>query len=254
MTMSQNPEQRLHEVLAVIDGQRAKVQHVHKEYSSAYDAAFDEHGALASLQRWCDRTLRLIKNGVGSTEAAKFQRACSLAPRGRGSWHWGVLCQYFDPYLIRLMEDIQDNPDDPTFENLLRAKTAAQPPASHATSQYDVFLSYSTQDKDEAREIYSALVNAGKKCFMAEKSLQPGDNFQDEIRAALQASTDIWILVSPRSIRSAWVQREVSAAWALDKRIVPILLQCSPIDLPEILADAHAIDFHKVNPYIQSLR
>jgi hypothetical protein len=253
--MSHNHQQRLNEVLAAIDTQREKVQRLHKDYYSPYDAAFDEHGALASLQRWCDRTLKLIKDHVGSTEAAKFQRACSSVPRGRGSWHWGELCQYFDTYLIRLIEDIQENPDDPSFESLLPASTTSQPsPPSEPVLEYDVFLSYSTQDKDEAREVYAALVKVGKRCFMAEKSLQPGDKFQDEIRSALQASTEIWILVSPRSIQSAWVQREVAAAWALTKRIVPILLQCSPGDLPEILADAHAIDYHKVNVYIRGLR
>lgn len=253
--MSHNDQQRLNEVLAALDGQREKVQRLHKDYYSAYDAAFDEHGALASLRRWCDRTLKLIRDHVGSTEAVNFQQACSTAPRGHGSWHWGELCQYFDTYLIRLMEDIQENSDDPSFERLLPASAASQAtPSSTSAVKYDVFLSYSTQDKDEAREIYAALAAIRKKCFMAEKSLQPGDTFQDEIRSALQASTEIWILVSPRSITSTWVQREVAAAWALQKRIVPILLQCSPGHLPEILAELHAVDFHKFHAHVESLR
>ncbi len=248
-------QQRLNEVLAAIDGQRNKIQRLHDEYYSSYDAAFDENGALASLQRWCDRTLKVIKDQVGATEAAKFRRACSSVPRGRGSWHWRELCQYFDTHLVRLIDDIQENPDDPSFENLIGTPVSPQPvPIGSDNQRYDVFLSYSTQDKDEARQIYDALAEVGKSCFMAEKSLQPGDKFQDEIRASIRASAEVWILVSPRSIQSAWVQREVSAAWALDKRIVPVLLQCSPRDLPEILTDAHAIDFHKLHDYIKRLR
>jgi hypothetical protein len=253
--MDHTHQQRLKEVLAAIDGQRGKIQRLHTEYYTGYDAAFDENGALASLQRWCDRTLKLINDQVGATEAAKFRRAGSGAPRGRGSWHWGELCQYFDTYLVRLIEDIQENPNDPSFENLLAPPAAAPQPAPSTSDiqRYDVFLSYSTQDKDEARQIHDALTRVGKNCFIAEKSLQPGDKFQDEIRASLRASAELWILVSPRSIQSAWVQREVSAAWALHKRIVPILLQCSPGDLPEILADTHAIDFHKVHAHIKRL-
>lgn len=197
----------------------------------------------------------MITDQVGATEAAKFRRACSSAPRGGGSWHWRELCQYFDTHLVRLIEDIQENPDDPSFENLLGTPVSTQPvPMDSDNQRYDMFLSYSTQDKDEARQVYDALTRVGKTCFMAEKSLQPGDKFQDEIRSSIRASTEVWILVSPRSIQSAWVQREVSAAWALDKRIVPVLLQCSPSDLPEILADAHAIDFYKLPDYIKRLR
>jgi len=245
--MTQINPHRLNDALAKVDGQRGKIHQIHKEYYSAYDAAFDEHSALASLQRWCDRTFKLIQDQVGSTEAAKFRRACSATPRGRGSWHWGELCQYFDTYLARLLDDIQENPDDPAFENLCPATAVTQSnPSNTMDAQYDVFLSYSTQDKDEAREVFAALARAKQKCFMAEKNLRPGDKFQDEIRTALQSSSETWILVSPRSIQSEWVQREVSAAWALSKRIVPILLQCSPGDLPAILAEAHAIDFHNV--------
>jgi hypothetical protein len=246
----------LNEVLAAVGGQRDKLQRLHAEYHTGYDAIFEESNALASLQRWCDRTLKLVIDQVGPTEAAKFRRAWSAAPKGRGSWHWGELCEYFDTYLVRLLEDIEENPDDPSFEKLLAPRSAAPQPApsSSDTQRYDVFLSYSTQDKDEARQIHGALAQVAKTCFMAEKSLQPGDKFHEEIRASIRASVEVWILVSPRSIQSAWVQREVDVAWGLEKRIVPILLQCSPGDLPEILADAHAIDFHKVHAYINSLR
>jgi hypothetical protein len=164
------------------------------------------------------------------------------------------LCQYFDTCLFRLIEDIEQNPNDPSFEKIVPAATSKGQGAAAVTSLYDVFLSYSTQDKDEAREIHGAISKTGKKCFLAEKSLQPGDKFEEEIRNALEGSREVWILASPNSNKSAWVQREVAAAWALRKRIVPIMLRCGPADLPEILGGAHAIDYHRVKDHIMSLR
>ena len=161
------------------------------------------------------------------------------------------MCEYLDTYLIRLIEDIADHSDVVGFEELSECATPQAAPAEGAGCKNDVFLSYSTHDKDKAREIHGALAKAGKNCFIAEKSLQPGDKFQDEIRDALEVAKEIWILVSPNSIRSAWVQREVAAAWALKKRTIPILLRCSPSDLPDFLADTHAIDYHKIGAHIQ---
>ena len=105
-------ERRVSQVVNVLDAQREKIRRLHSEYSTEYDAAFDQHGAIASVQRWCDRTTKVIQEQLGHAEATKFGHACSSAPRGRGSWHWRELCQYFDTYLMRLIEDLEENPDD----------------------------------------------------------------------------------------------------------------------------------------------
>ena len=251
--MWSNPEERIAEIVAILDEQRAKIQRLHKEYHSGYDAVFDDHGAVASAERWCDRTLRVIRERVSDSEAVKFQRAVAKAPRIRRSWDWNELCQYLDTYLIRLIEDMEQNPDDPSFAKRTDDPANKLPAAIGATPGFDVFLSYSSLDKDEAREICEALGKKNKKCFLAEKSLQPGDKFADKIRDAIKRANEIWILVSPNSVRSDWVQREVAAAWALEKKVVPVLLRCAPRDLPEALADAHAIDFHAIGKHIKGM-
>lgn len=245
---------RVNQVVDALNAQREKIQSLHNEYSTGYDAAFDQHNAIASVQRWSDRATKVIQVQRGQAEAAKFRHALSSAPKGRGSWHWRELCEYFDTYLMRLIEDVEENPDDLNDAVPSQTATSDGTAALCSTRQHDVFLSYSAHDKDEAREIYNALTKVGKKCFLAEKNLQPGDRFDDEIRDSIVASKEAWILVSPSSISSAWVQREASAAWVLKKRIVPIMLRCGPSDLPEFLAVAHAIDFHKVFPHIKQLR
>jgi TIR domain-containing protein len=112
-------------------------------------------------------------------------------------------------------------------------------------SEYDVFLSYSSKDEEEANKIYEAITFAGGKIFLASKSLRPGDDFSEKIRMALSESRELWLLVSPNSLKSDWVVSEWGAAWALGKDIVPILHRCDLEHLPERISRLHCTDFYK---------
>lgn len=115
---------------------------------------------------------------------------------------------------------------------------------------HDIFLSYSSVDQKEAEEITCKVEETGGNIFMAPKLVSPGDDFAEEIRSALEGSQELWLLVSPNSIKSEWVISEWGAAWALRKRIVPILYRCSPDALPPRLKKFQCIDFHNVPEFI----
>lgn len=114
-----------------------------------------------------------------------------------------------------------------------------------AQLRYDVFISYSSSDSSEANQLYEAVKSAGGRAFLSNKSLKPGGNFAEDIREALVASRELWLLVSPTSLKSDWVLSEWGAAWALEKKIVPILHRCSPEQLPDRLSRLHCIDFYR---------
>jgi hypothetical protein len=114
-----------------------------------------------------------------------------------------------------------------------------------AKNQYDVFLSYSDRDREEAEALFAAITQAGGRAFMAPKILSPGDEFAEEIRASLEGAREVWLLMSPNSIGSEWVISEWGAAWVLKKRIVPILHRCAPDSLPERLRRLQCIDMHR---------
>ena len=88
---------------------------------------------------------------------------------------------------------------------------------------YDIFLSYASADESRAEQIREALERNGLRCFMSSKQLTGGDIWGDIIRNALRMSREVCILFTPRSANSEWVLTEWGAAWALEKRIVPIL-------------------------------
>jgi hypothetical protein len=116
---------------------------------------------------------------------------------------------------------------------------------------YDVFLSYSDLDRDEANSIYEAISSLGGRVFMAPKVIDPGEDFAEEVRQALAGSKELWLLVSPNSIKSEWVISEWGAAWVLKKRIVPILLRCAPDTISERLRRLQCIDMHKCFDFIK---
>lgn len=130
------------------------------------------------------------------------------------------------------------------MEEVFRRKFA------EAASIYDVFISYSSVDSTEAHRLYEAVKERGGKPFLAAKDINPGDYFADKIRDALTGSKELWLLVSPTSLRSDWVLSEWGAAWALKKTIIPILHRCAATDLPDRLRGLHCIDFYRYQELI----
>ncbi|HEV7746013.1 MAG TPA: toll/interleukin-1 receptor domain-containing protein [Pyrinomonadaceae bacterium] len=114
-----------------------------------------------------------------------------------------------------------------------------------SSRHHDVFMSYSSQDREQAHLICEAIEAAGGSVFLAEKSLKPGEEFAERIRESLVEANELWMLVTPNSLKSEWVIAELGAAWAFQKKIVPILFRCEPGDLPERLRGTQSIDFHK---------
>ncbi len=115
---------------------------------------------------------------------------------------------------------------------------------------YDVFLSYSERDEKSATLIRENVTAAGGRLFMAPKEISPGDDFAVTIRNALRHSRELWLLLSPHSIKSEWVTTEWGAAWVLEKRIVPILYRSDVTALPDRLRGIQSIDLHAIDDLV----
>ncbi len=118
---------------------------------------------------------------------------------------------------------------------------------------FDVFLSFSSDNKTEAEKIRSAAEAKGVSVFMSEKDLTSGDVWDDRIREALLTSREMAILVSPTSLKSEWVATEWGIAWALQKRITPILFRCDIAQLPDRLKRYEARDLHETDLYVSEV-
>jgi len=98
-----------------------------------------------------------------------------------------------------------------------------------------------------------AAESKGVNIFMSEKDLTSGDVWDEKIRKALLASREMALLVSPNSLKSEWIATEWGIAWAMEKRITPILFRCDTSQLPDRLKRYEARDLHATELYISEV-
>jgi len=100
-----------------------------------------------------------------------------------------------------------------------------------------VFLSYSNDDREVARKLASHLAKAGLETWDPAEALFPGDNWALRIGKALQESDAMVVLISPKSMKSEWVQQELQYALGEPRykgRLIPVLVKPTK-DMPWIL-------------------
>ncbi len=90
-----------------------------------------------------------------------------------------------------------------------------------------VFLSYTHNDSFLAKKIASALIKNGLDVWNAETEILPGDNWAEKISTALKQSDAMVVLLTPESLESRVVQREIEYALgdkSYNKRLIPVLV------------------------------
>jgi hypothetical protein len=177
--------------------------------------------------------------------ANDFQALRKLWPDGNSlPGYLGRHIHFGEPHDYKdiLMNDISEI--ETAAERYLLERLGGSEPPTIVQPVHDVFVSYASPDQQEANVLFDAVTKAGGKAFLSSKLLSPGDDFAETIRSQLISSRELWLLVSPNSLKSEWVLTEWGAAWLAGKRIVPILHRCRPEDLPDRLRRLHCIDFY----------
>lgn len=101
----------------------------------------------------------------------------------------------------------------------------------------DVFISYSVKDEELAQFVRSHLIAQGLQVFLASISLTPGELWTPKIIEELRASEWVFLLASKNALASSNVQLEVGGAIFGNKKLVPIMWDVKPSDLPRWIAD-----------------
>jgi uncharacterized protein YjbI with pentapeptide repeats len=89
---------------------------------------------------------------------------------------------------------------------------------------YSCFISYSTKDQEFAERLHADLQAKGVRCWFAPQDLKIGDKFRDRIDESIRLHDKLLIVLSEQSIASAWVRREVEAAFEREDRQKSIVL------------------------------
>lgn len=109
-----------------------------------------------------------------------------------------------------------------------------------------VFLSHSSADKDFARKLASALKKSGIEVWIDEAEIKAGHSLFDRISEGLVQSDYLVAILSPNSVSSEWVNREIGSALIeeIDRkqvRIIPVLYKTC--EIPVFLRPKLYIDF-----------
>ena len=107
-----------------------------------------------------------------------------------------------------------------------------------------VFLSYSRLDRAVVAPIASVLRGLRIDVFRDEESIVPGDAWKATIAEAVSSSDTVLLFWSAAAADSKSVEEEYSLALSLRKRIVPVLLDDTP--LTTTLAQYQWADLRKV--------
>jgi hypothetical protein len=87
-----------------------------------------------------------------------------------------------------------------------------------------IFIAYASEDSAVATEICAALEDGGIRCFLAERDIKHGTDWNDTIVIALEQCAALIVLVSGASITSDYVKSEVQGGFDFKKEIFPVLL------------------------------
>jgi hypothetical protein len=106
----------------------------------------------------------------------------------------------------------------------------------------DCFISYSSTDLEFAQAVHRDLSAQGVSAFMAAISLRPGDHWSTEIHNALRESSWVIFLASRAACASSYVQQEIGGALGQSKRLIPVVWDMPPAELPGWVNQIHALD------------
>lgn len=117
---------------------------------------------------------------------------------------------------------------------------------SPSNREFAVFISHATADGAVAERIAMGLKVFGYRSWYAEWEFQAGDSIVGRIESALAQSDVLLVLLSPRSVASEWVRRELNSALMAqlsgqDVVVIPIVIE--DCEIPPLLQDIFYIDF-----------
>jgi TIR domain len=119
-----------------------------------------------------------------------------------------------------------------------------------------VFLSHNSNDKLFVRRLAEDLRYAGVTVWVDEAEIKLGDSLLAKVEDGIKGSDYLAVILSPHSIDSSWVQRELRIALTkeIESRNVVVLplLHCD-CEMPAFLSDKLYADFRQENRYGDAL-
>jgi len=107
-----------------------------------------------------------------------------------------------------------------------------------------IFLSYASEDREQAKLIYLALRDQGQKVFFDRADLPAGEEYHNRIRAAIDHAHLFVFLISPEALDAgSYTLTELTIAEKSSRRLLPVLLR--EIEIAWLPASLQAVTIHR---------
>jgi hypothetical protein len=119
-----------------------------------------------------------------------------------------------------------------------------------------ILLSHNSTDKPFVRQLARDLGNQGIRCWLDEAEIRVGESLIEKIRSGIDEVDYVVVILSPDSVNSEWVKREVDVAMnqeILGRRLKVLPLMYRHCDPPGFLLGKFYADFTDSSNYPASL-
>lgn len=110
----------------------------------------------------------------------------------------------------------------------------------------DIFISYNSHDRKFAERLAQDLTTYGVRVWWDQWEMGVGDSLIKKIQEGIAESSWLAVVLSPTSVSSAWVERELAAAMVSEiesRRVVVLPLLLDDCQIPPFLKDKIYADF-----------
>ncbi len=113
-----------------------------------------------------------------------------------------------------------------------------------------VFISSTQKDLDLAKDLARRLQQKGMQIFTEEDAKRPGDNWVTPIERHLRLSDEVIVLLTDHALANPRMMSELGAAYALKKKVTPVLVGVTVDDLPPFLQTLSFIKYSELEDYL----
>ena len=128
-----------------------------------------------------------------------------------------------------------------------------------STRQKNIFLIYAHDDKEAVFKLYQRMVRDGIHAWLDSENLQPGQDWQHEIRKAILRSDVVVVCLSRKfdeqhGYRHEELKIALEKAKLLDNEVFIIPVRFENCDMPEGLRHLHRVDLFEASGYKKLIR
>lgn len=181
--------------------------------------------------------IREVRNRVSHEKDFKGDDIKAIQETGQSIAIGMDILAWIESDILPAVESYEGNNDgDPTIQEL------SPPPNDRGSS---TFLCHSSQDKNRVENVAQILQGFDYSVWYDEWAIDPGEQIVDKIEEGLSQMDVLVVFLTPASVDSKWVQRELNTALMKqlsdqNVTVIPVLLE--DCDIPSTLRQIKYID------------